>query len=152
MQAGIEQRRHKRYGVALPVQVRVKKGEASSGLTTTKDISSGGLYFTVSKDLELGSDFEFEMFLPQQMIAAVCLDCSFLPQKVVQKTNVRIRGFATIVRVDREGTENKVGIAARIQQYRFSRDETSRSQQFGISLQDLSKEKQEIPRMVKGNL
>jgi hypothetical protein len=69
----------------------------------TRDVSYRGLYFLSDGRFESGSEIDFILTLPQQMISA---------------GDVNIRCHGKVVRV--ESTNNgKVGIAARIERYEF---------------------------------
>jgi hypothetical protein len=105
-QTGVEQRRHRRYALSLPVHLRSKKKSEAAVLASSKDISAEGIYFTMPKGFRLGSTFEFDLVLPMGS---------------TQGHDVRIRGIAEIVRVDRKGLDAKVGVAALIHKYQFIR-------------------------------
>ena len=103
MSTGAEQRKHRRFDLTLPVKVRAKTQEAPPILTATRDISGGGLYFTLSEEMEPGSELECEVTLPPELC---------------QGKTVRVRCRGKIVRVDRR-EENKIGFAATIETYQF---------------------------------
>lgn len=106
MQDAAERRRHRRYDLSLPVRVRPKAGEAPVVVGSSRDISAGGIYFTVLKDFDVESEMEFELNLPPE---------------ISQGKDVRILCTAKIERVDRMEKEDRIGIAASIEKYKFIR-------------------------------
>lgn len=100
--SGAEKRKHRRFGLSLPVQVRVK-AEAPPIETLTEDISAGGLYLTLSEDLPLGSALECELTLPPELC---------------QGLTVRLQCQGKIVRVERR-QESGIRVAATIERYSF---------------------------------
>lgn len=108
MQSGIEQRKHRRYQLNLPVSMRSKSSRATPVTASSRDISAQGIYFTISKEFDLGSKLEFDLDLPPAL---------------AQGKQVRIHCTAKIIRVDRLKDQDQVGVAAQIENYKFVRSE-----------------------------
>ncbi len=103
-----ERRAARRYGLALPVRVSAPTHQVRDGIT--KDISTNGLYMVLTTDeiLPLGTMLDFSMTLPSE---------------VTGKYQVRVRGRARAVRVDRHIDEENdcLGVASTIESYDFVR-------------------------------
>ena len=67
MQAGVEQRRHRRYKLSIPVEVRSPVKESPVIVTSSEDISAKGIYFVMSQGAEVGSELELDLALPPQL-------------------------------------------------------------------------------------
>lgn len=104
MATGAERRRHRRFDLSLPVKVRVKTQVAAQVTTSTKDISARGIYFTISEDLDIGSELECVLTLPPELC---------------QGNTIQVRCRGKIVRVERPDTDNNIGVAATIEDYEF---------------------------------
>ena len=104
MANGAEQRKYRRFDMSIPVKVKVKTQAAPPVQTVTRDISGGGLYFSMSEEIEPGSDLECEVTLPPDLC---------------QGNTVRVRCRGKIVRVERREGENKIGVAATIEHFEF---------------------------------
>ena len=105
MATGADRRKHRRFDLSLPVKVRLKTQAASQIQTSTKDISAHGIYyFTLSEKFELGSELECVVLLPPELC---------------QGNNIEVRCRGKIVRVERPDAENKIGVAATIEDYEF---------------------------------
>ncbi|MFQ5817069.1 MAG: PilZ domain-containing protein [Terriglobia bacterium] len=106
-----ERRRAQRFPLELPLEI--KWGEAAGEAlrpADLRDISATGIYFTVDRELQPESKVEFFVRLNVEGAppGGVLLHC-----------------VGSIVRVEHQGTN--VGVAARIDRYRFVRpDEASR--------------------------
>ncbi|MDP9147488.1 MAG: PilZ domain-containing protein [Acidobacteriota bacterium] len=89
----------------MSLPVRVKLGQADGGelKAQTRDVSYRGLYFRTEAKLDGGSEIDFVLTLPQQIITAGDVD---------------IRCHGCVVRVD-HGENGTHGIAARIDRYEF---------------------------------
>ena len=100
-----ERRRAQRFPLALPLEV---KWQEPSGETcqaaNIRDISASGVYFWVDRELQPNSKLEF----------FVRLDIEGAPAE-----GVLLHCVGSIVRVTRE--DGEVGVAARIDRYRFVR-------------------------------
>lgn len=99
-----ERRSRKRYPLKLPITVRAA-GVSAAGevLTESKDVSSQGVYFLVGKSLKSGSPLEIMITLPAE---------------ITRGEPVRVRCEARVQRSENVG-EGRVGVAAKIERYRF---------------------------------
>lgn len=98
-----DRREARRFVMTLPVRVLAQASNSPELKANTRDVSYRGLYFLVEAVFERGSEIDFVLTLPHQMISA---------------GDVNIRCHGTVVRV--ESTENgKNGIAAQIDRYEF---------------------------------
>ncbi len=95
---------HRRFDLSFPIHVRVKEEAAPQIQTSTKDISARGIYFTMSEHCELGSELECVVTLPPEFC---------------QGNTVQVRCRGKIVRVERPDAQNKIGVAATIEEYEF---------------------------------
>lgn len=103
VQAGLEHRRHRRYHLSIPVDVRYAEEEPAVQ-TATRDISAKGVYFTLSRGVEVGAELEFDMVLPPQMC---------------QGKSVRVHCRGRVARRDGPDEQGRLGIAAVIDEYEF---------------------------------
>jgi len=92
--------------MSIPVRVRAAAEAAPEVLTVSKDISRGGIYFTMPEQMESGASLEFEVMLPGEIFSGKPLQ-------------VRCRG--KIVRVERPSLPGLLGVAATIERYQFVR-------------------------------
>lgn len=98
-----DRREARRFVMTLPVRVLAHDVNSPELKAHTRDVSYRGLYFLSEGRFESGSEIDFILTLPQQMISA---------------GDVNIRCHGKVVRV--ESTENgKMGIAAKIERYEF---------------------------------
>jgi hypothetical protein len=98
-----DRREARRFVMTLPVRVLAHDAKGPELRANTRDVSYRGLYFLTDARFEDGTEIDFILTLPQQMISA---------------GDVNIRCHGTVVRI--EPTENgKTGIAARIDRYEF---------------------------------
>lgn len=104
MPTGAEQRKHRRFNLTLPVQVRVQAEAAPQVSAATRDISSGGIYLMMPQNLEPGSELDFEVTLPGELSGG---------------KPIRLRCRGKVVRVNRQEEAGKVGVAATIERYEF---------------------------------
>jgi len=89
--------------MTLPVRVLAHDSNSPELKAHTRDVSYRGLYFLSEASFDSGTDIDFILTLPQQMISA---------------GDVNIRCHGKVVRV--ESTDNgKKGIAAKIERYEF---------------------------------
>ena len=102
---GAEKRNHRRFDLALPVQVRVQAKAAQWQETATNDISARGIYFRAQGDFEQGSILECEVTLPPEL-------CNGL--------SMRVRCRGQVIRVERGHEDGSIGVAATIENYDFS--------------------------------
>lgn len=109
MQSVMEQKRkHRRYGVSLPIHIESEKEDGSvlSEDTITQDLSARGVYLVLSDDLELSSKIQMELTLPPE---------------ITQGKAVRVRCRGRVVRIDRKNGDKSIGVAATIDKYEFIR-------------------------------
>jgi len=110
-----ERRTARRYDLTLPISVRFA---AESSVTRqdgrTRDISTRGLYFVVTRDLEAGSELDITLTLPAE---------------ITRGGDVLVRAQGKVVRVERrlEDGESRMGVAAVIERYDIIRGETARA-------------------------
>jgi PilZ domain-containing protein len=99
-----ERRSRKRYPLKLPVSVR-PSGVSVAGeiLTECRDVSSQGVYFFHEAPLSGGASLEIMLTLPAE---------------ITRGDPVRVRCEAIVQRTETLG-EGRVGIAAKIERYRF---------------------------------
>jgi hypothetical protein len=101
--ANTERRSRKRYPLKLALSVR-PSGVSAAGeiLTQCRDVSSHGVYFFLEQPINGGSTLELTLTLPSE---------------ITQGEPVRVRCEARVQRT--EVGEGRVGIAAKIERYRF---------------------------------
>ena len=104
MEGGAEERKHRRFDLALPAQVRTRADAPPEVQASTRDISAGGVYFTLPREIEPGSELEWELMVPPEFS---------------QGQAVRIRCRGKVIRVERPDAQGKVGVAATIEEYEF---------------------------------
>jgi PilZ domain len=98
-----DRREARRFVMTLPVRVLAHDANSPELKAHTRDVSYRGLYFLSEARFENGSEIDFILTLPQQMISA---------------GDVNIRCHGKVVRV--ESTDNgRTGIAAQIERYEF---------------------------------
>jgi len=98
-----DRREARRFTMTLPVRVLAHEANSPELKAHTRDVSYRGLYFLSEARFENGSEIDFILTLPQQMISA---------------GDVNIRCHGRVVRV--ESAENgQMGVAARIERYEF---------------------------------
>jgi len=110
-----ERRTARRYDLTLPVSVRfAAENLVSRQQGKTRDISTRGLYFVISQDLEAGSELDITLTLPAE---------------ITHGSDVLVRAQGKVVRVERrlEEGESRLGVAAVIDRYDIMRDEARRS-------------------------
>ena len=93
-----DRREARRFVMTLPVRVMAHDANCPELKAHTRDVSYRGLYFLTEASFEHGSEIDFVLTLPKQVISV---------------GDVHIRCHGKVVRV--EPTDNgKTGIAARI--------------------------------------
>ena len=99
-----ERRSTKRFPLKLALSVR-PSGVRTAGeiLTECKDVSSHGVFFFLQESLQSGSPLELVLTLPSEITRA---------------EPVRVRCEARVQRTEPAG-EGRVGIAVKIERYRF---------------------------------
>ncbi len=104
--SGTERRSAQRFQIKLPLTVRWTTGSAiGEAHTESKNVSSRGVYFFLSKEVTQGSPVEILLTLPHEITMA---------------GPVRVRCLGRITRTDLE-PEGKVGVVAAIERYEFLR-------------------------------
>jgi hypothetical protein len=98
-----ERRASRRFTMSLPLTIR-SRGPAGTmeRSAKTRDISFRGLYFLTDGEYEPGNPIEFVLTLPRE---------------ITQSSDVNIRCFGQVMRV--EPGESERGVAARIERYEF---------------------------------
>jgi len=100
-----DKRRAERFPMELPVALKTASTEEAS--VKTRDISSSGVYLTLSNPIEVGSSLEFVLTLPAEITKG-------------QSVQVKCRG--KIVRIDVGRSDGTLGAAATIERYEFVRE------------------------------
>lgn len=91
----------------LPLTVRWTTGAAVGETNTeSRDVSSRGVYFFLSKDVKEGSPVEILLTLPNEITLA---------------GPVRVRCLGRVQRTEQRGDEGSVGVVAAIERYEFLR-------------------------------
>ena len=89
--------------MTLPVRVLARDASGPELKAQTRDVSYRGLYFLTEARFENGSEIDFILTLPQQMITA-------------GDVNIRCHGRVVRIETDENG---KTGIADKIEKYEF---------------------------------
>ncbi len=110
---GSERRTTQRFQMRLPLTVRWTTGAAVGETSTeSRDVSSRGVYFFLSKDVREGSPVEILLTLPNEITLA---------------GPVRVRCLGRVQRTEPRD-EGAIGVVAAIERYEFLRgDEDSKS-------------------------
>ena len=97
-------RRAKRFPLRLPTTVRWTTGSGATEVKTeSKDVSSRGIYFFLSKQIEDGSPVEIVIHLPHEIAPD-------------GRSRVLCRGYVQRTEVIQA---NRIGVAAWIESYEF---------------------------------
>lgn len=110
-----ERRTARRYDLSLPILIRVPVDrEPSARNGRTRDISTRGVYFTLDRDVDSGTELDITLTLPAE---------------ITRGTEVFVRAQGRVVRVDHEKNDgnSRVGVAAVIERYDIIRGEQSGS-------------------------
>ena len=108
--SGSERRTTQRFRLRLPLTVRWTAGSAiGEALTTTRDVSSRGVYFFLPKEVKNGSPVEILLTLPHEITLA---------------GPVRVRCLGRVNRTE-SGDDGRVGVVAAIERYEFLRGDES---------------------------
>lgn len=99
-----DQRKTRRFNLALPVSVRFEGGEPRDLTAESRDVSSRGIYFFVESKLNEGSDIEFTLTLPPE---------------ITLTQSIRVRCKGKVLRIQPDAAANKIGVAALIEKYDF---------------------------------
>jgi hypothetical protein len=102
-----EQRKFRRFELKLPVEVIRTGALRLSGPGETRNLSSGGVLFTVQSQMELGQQIEY---------------CITLPTGSGSDDDVRLRCKGKVVRLERpNGDLATTSVAATLERYEFIR-------------------------------
>ena len=110
-----ERRIARRYDLSLPILIRVPiDQEPSARSGRTRDISTRGVYFTLDRDVDSGTELDITLTLPAE---------------ITRGTEVFVRAQGRVVRVDHQQNDgnSRVGVAAIIERYDIIRGEQSGS-------------------------
>jgi hypothetical protein len=110
-----ERRTARRYDLSLPILIRVPiDQEPSARSGRTRDISTRGVYFTLDRDVDSGTELDITLTLPAE---------------ITRGTEVFVRAQGRVVRVDHQQNDGnpRVGVAAIIERYDIIRGEQSGS-------------------------
>jgi hypothetical protein len=99
-----EKRATRRFALRLPLSVNYSEETAQQKAAQTRDVSARGICFYVDSSVEAGAAIEFTLTLPPEIT-------------LTESIQVRCKG--KVVRVDNTGGENKVAVAAVIDEYEF---------------------------------
>ncbi len=91
-----------RFPLELPVAVHAHRERFEA---TTKDISAGGVLFTMDSVVDVGSVIEFSISMPAQIIGA--------------EQDILVKCVGRVVRCSPDG--DKCAVAAVIDEYKFAR-------------------------------
>jgi hypothetical protein len=103
-EANEEKRATRRFALRLPLSVNCSEETVSEKAAQTRDVSARGICFYVDSSVEAGSAIEFTLTLPPEIT-------------LTESIQVRCKG--KVVRVDGPGVDNKVAVAAVIDEYEF---------------------------------
>lgn len=103
---GTERRNTQRFNMRLPLTVRWTTGAAVGETSTeSRDVSSRGVYFFLSKEVKEGSPIEILLTLPNEITMA---------------GPVRVRCLGRVQRTEPRD-EGNMGVVAAIERYEFLR-------------------------------
>lgn len=102
-----EKRRARRFPMMLPAVVKIEEASEKPASVRTRDISSSGVFFHFSSELDVGTTLEFMLTLPDE---------------ITRGNPVRIKCMGKVVRVERAREAGHVGVAATIERYEFLRE------------------------------
>ena len=91
-----------RFPVKLPIQIRAGASQLDA---ETRDISAGGVLFNIDADMTVGSNIEFTISIPADVIGA--------------PADVLVSGEGRVVRCG--PNDGRKSVAAIIDEYRFER-------------------------------
>jgi len=109
-----EGRTGKRFPVHLSVKVAHADKQHTEEIGTTGNMSAAGVYLLMDRGLEVGSNMEFEITVPGEIIGA--------------RTDVRLHCTGRVVRNEVRAEEHKTGVACVIESYEFVRESESRKE------------------------
>ena len=100
---GKDRRSVARYRLSLPIiahKLAAEPTESVAGIT--RDISIRGLYFTTEQEIAAGCELEFAFTLPAEL---------------TEGTEVLVNAKGRVIRSERQGTAEGIGIATIIEKY-----------------------------------
>ena len=104
VEAEREKRSTRRFALRLPVSVTYSDDGAQEKAAQTRDVSARGICFYVDSAIAAGSAIEFTLVLPPE---------------ITLTESIRVRCKGKVVRVDNSSAEDKVAVAAVIEEYEF---------------------------------
>jgi len=104
VEAEREKRSTRRFALRLPVSVTYSDDGAQEKAAQTRDVSARGICFYVDSAIAAGSAIEFTLVLPPE---------------ITLTESIRVRCKGKVVRVDNNSAEDKVAVAAVIEEYEF---------------------------------
>jgi hypothetical protein len=127
----LERRSARRYGLSLPLAIlpfsnrMALHEQAGFPIGETRDVSTGGIYFTTEEALASGSELVFALILPAELTSG---------------RKVFVCAQAKVVRTEKEmknGIE-RTRVAALIERYEIVKDDPLYSQFFGGKTESVS--------------
>jgi hypothetical protein len=100
-----DKRTTRRFGLRLPVSVRIGEGKEHSA--QTRDVSARGICFYVDSAMQAGSAIDFTMTLPPE---------------ITLTESIRVRCTGHVVRVEGGNSPGRLAVAAIIDEYEFLTD------------------------------
>jgi len=104
VEAEREKRSTRRFALRLPVSVTYSDDGAQEKAAQTRDVSARGICFYVDSAIAAGSAIEFTLVLPPE---------------ITLTESIRVRCKGKVVRVDNSSADDKVAVAAVIEEYEF---------------------------------
>ena len=104
VEAEREKRSTRRFALRLPVSVTYSDDGAKEKAAQTRDVSARGICFYVDSAIAAGSAIEFTLVLPPE---------------ITLTESIRVRCKGKVVRVDNSSADDKVAVAAVIEEYEF---------------------------------
>ena len=104
LEAEREKRSTRRFALRLPVSVTYSDDGAKEKAAQTRDVSARGICFYVDSAIAAGSAIEFTLVLPPE---------------ITLTESIRVRCKGKVVRVDNSSADDKVAVAAVIEEYEF---------------------------------
>ncbi len=99
-----EKRTTRRFGLRLPLSINYTPENPAEQSAQTRDVSARGICFYVDSSIDAGSPIEFTLTLPPEIT-------------LTESIQVRCKG--KVVRVDGPGVDNRLAVAAVIEEYEF---------------------------------
>jgi hypothetical protein len=99
-----EKRSTRRFALRLPVSVVYDSAKDQEKPAQTRDVSARGICFYVDAPIATGAPIEFTLTLPPE---------------ITLTESIRVRCKGKVVRVDEGAPNNKVAVAAVIDEYEF---------------------------------